>query len=126
MPFPWMLHRLLPFGRSSEILAAKYLRSQGYRIAASGFRVKEGEVDLIAWDGEILVFVEVKSLRSSNAPEDAVTHTKKQRIGRAARAYIARHKLHESPYRFDVVAINRPEDGEPQIRLNRDAFRVSN
>jgi putative endonuclease len=113
----------IPFWRGAEIRAAKYLRSQGYLIVASGFRVREGEVDLIAWDGEILVFIEVKSRKGPAPPEAAVGFTKQQRVIRAARAYIARHRLHETTYRFDIVAVNEPPGEVPTYRLLRDAFR---
>ncbi len=84
MPFPLLFHRLLPFGRRSEILAADYLRSLGYRIVASPYRIKAGEVDIVAWDGEILVFVEVKARKNNDPPEDSVGFQKQQRIIRAA------------------------------------------
>jgi putative endonuclease len=116
----------LPFWRKSEIRAARYLRSQGYRIIASGFRVREGEVDLIGWDGDILVFIEVKSRKGSAPPEAAVGFSKKQRLIRAARAYISRYHLHDSTYRFDVVAVNEIPGEAPSWRLFRDAFRPHN
>src|SRR5690348_8238572 len=96
----------LAFWRRAEIRAAAYLRSIGYRVVASGYRVKEGEVDLIAWDQNILVFVEVKSRKNADPPEAVVGFTKQRRVIRAARAYISRHKLHETTYRFDIVAVN--------------------
>src|SRR5215208_37773 len=105
MPLPLSWNTILPFGRRSEITAAKYLRSLGFRIVASGFRVREGEVDLIAWDGDILVFVEVKSRTSEDPPEAAVTLAKQTRISRAARAYMSRHALHETTHRFDIVTV---------------------
>jgi len=112
----------VPFWRRAEIRAAKYLRSQGYRIIASGFRVAEGEIDLIAWDGDTLVFVEVKSRKSADLPEVVVGYTKRHRVIRAARSYIARFKLHEATYRFDIVAVNEVSGQKPVCRLIRDAF----
>ena len=113
----------LRFWRRAEIKAAAYLRSIGYRVVASGYRVKEGEVDLIAWDNDVLVFVEVKSRKNSDAPEAAVGFTKQRRVIRAAQAYIAHHKLHETTYRFDIVAVNETAGQQPSYRLLRDAFR---
>ena len=104
--------------------AAKYLRSLGYRIVASSYRTKEGEVDLIGWDGEILVFIEVKSRMNSDAPEAAVRAAKRRRIIRAAHAYIARYKLHDKTYRFDIVAVNETPGKSATCRLLRDAFRL--
>jgi|SRR5579884_2051196 len=114
---------LLPFWRRSEINAAEYLRSQGYRVIASGYRVQQGEVDLIAWDGEVLVFVEVKSRQNQDEPEAAVGATKRRRVIRAAKAYIARYKLQDKTHRFDIVAVNQAKKGGPTYRLLRDAFR---
>src|SRR4030095_248866 len=88
MPFPAFLYRLLPFGRESELLGITYLRSLGYRVVASSYRTQDGEVDIIAWDGEVLTFVEVKSLSATGSPEDAVGTRKRERIIRAAKSYI--------------------------------------
>src|SRR2546428_10361421 len=66
MPFPLLFHRLLTFGRRSEILAIDYIRSLGYRIVTSGYRTKDGEIDVVAWEGATLVFVEVKARRNSD------------------------------------------------------------
>src|SRR4051812_35748973 len=109
----------LPFWRRSEISAAEYVRSLGFRVVASGYRVKEGEVDLIAWDREVLVFIEVKSRKSDDAPEAAVGFTKQRRLIRAAHAYIAAYKLHDKTYRFDIVAVNQADGGKPSYRLLR-------
>jgi putative endonuclease len=124
MPIPFFLHRVLPFGRRSEILAADYLRSIGFRVVSSGFRTTSGEVDLIAWEGDILVFVEVKSRQGKDPPEDAVNLRKRERIGRAARAYIARHRHQDVPRRFDILAITSIPGERPLFRLLRDAFRA--
>src|SRR5688572_33219021 len=101
MPLPTWPFKLIPFGRRSEIGAADYLRSLGFKIVASSYRTRLGEVDLVAWHGETLVFVEVKARRSDAPPEDNVGLRKQQRVIRAARAYIARYKLHDAKYRFD-------------------------
>src|SRR5206468_11264187 len=61
MPFPLLLHRFLTFGRRSELLGVDYIRSLGFRIVTSAYRTKDGEVDIIAWDDEVLVFSEVKA-----------------------------------------------------------------
>jgi len=124
MPFPLLFHRLLTFGRRSEILGIDYIRSLGYRILISPYRTKGGEVDVIAWDGDTLVFIEVKARRNTDPPEDSVGHQKRQRIIRAAHSYISRHGLHDTPYRFDVLAVTALPDSKPQFRLLRDAFRV--
>lgn len=123
MPFPLWWFRLLPFGRRSEIEGAAYLRSLGFRIVASGYRTAEGEVDLIAWDGDVLVFIEVKSRHSNTPPEDAVGFRKQQRVIRAAHSYIARYRHHDRSYRFDILAVTVLPGRSPVFRLLRDAFR---
>src|SRR5438094_10527578 len=80
MPFPLFFRRLLPFGRRSEILAVDYIRSLGFRIVTSGYRTQGGEVDVIAWDGDTLVFVEVKARQNDEPPEDSVGLNKQRRI----------------------------------------------
>ena len=126
MPFPLFFHRLLTFGRRSEILAIDHLRSLGYRIVTSPYRTKTGEVDIIAWDGPVLVFIEVKARKNPDPPEDSVGSIKQKRVIRAAKAYIARHHLHEVPYRFDILAITALPGSQPEFRLLRDAFNMYN
>jgi putative endonuclease len=112
----------LPFWRRAEIRAARFLRTHGYRLVASGYRVREGEVDLIAWDGTILVFVEVKSRRNTDPPESVVGMRKRARIVKAAHVYLARHRLNDVLFRFDIVAVNEIA-GQPTVcKLLRDAF----
>jgi putative endonuclease len=61
MPFPVSWFSRISFGRRSEIDGADYLRGLGFRVVASQYRIPAGEVDLIAWEGDVLVFVEVKA-----------------------------------------------------------------
>jgi putative endonuclease len=126
MPFPLLLHRFLSFGRRSEILAIDYLRSLGYRIVTSAYRAKGGEVDVIAWEGDVLVFIEVKARQNAEPPEDAVGFRKQQRVIRAARTYISKHHLHDVQYRFDVLAVTAIPRSQPEFRLLRDAFNMYN
>ena len=126
MPFPMFLYRLISFGRKSEIRGIDYVRSLGYRVVASPYRTRDGEVDIIAWDGEVLVFIEVKSRRSAAPPEDSVGFRKRRRIIRAAKTYIAKHRLHEKPFRFDILAVTCAPGSEPEFRLLRDAFAMYN
>ncbi len=126
MPFPLFLHRFLTFGRRSEIQAIGYLRSLGFRIVTSGYRSKRGEIDVIAWEGDVLVFVEVKARQTVEPPEDAVGFNKQQRMRRAAEAYISQHRLHEVQYRFDILAVTAQPGSKPEFRLLRDAFNMYN
>ncbi len=105
-------------GRRAEERAAEFLRSLGYQIIARNYRWQGGEVDLIARDGDWLVFVEVKA-RSSRAyglPEEAITPRKRRRLLRTAQRYLQQHPT-DLPVRFDVVALSGGE-----ARLYRNAF----
>ncbi len=92
------------------------------RILTRGSRAHFGEIDLIARDGDTLVFVEVKA-RRHGVPAEAVTPEKQRRITLAALSFLRKHGLLEQRCRFDVVAIVWPDDRrEPQIDHIRNAF----
>lgn len=114
------------FGRRAELLGALYLRRQGYLLLATPYRALRGEIDIVAREGEDLVFVEVKARRRDPHPEDAVTPVKQRRILEAAREFRQQHPRYAgAPYRFDVLAVVMPADGAPVFRLLKDAFRAS-
>lgn len=95
-------------GTAYERQAGNYLEEQGYRILEYNFRCRSGEIDIIARDGEYLVFVEVKYRRSvkSGSPLEAVDYKKQRIISRAASYYCLTHGYGETtPCRFDVAAI---------------------
>jgi putative endonuclease len=126
----------LELGRRGEELAAAYLLRLGYRIVAANFSLPVGrnrsgavinvEIDLIAYEGRTLCFVEVKSRASSwFAPPQANVDRRKQRqIARAARVYRRMFDLAGEPYRYDVVTVVMPaaEDdaSEFEIQLLRN------
>jgi putative endonuclease len=115
-----LLNRWL--GDRGERIAARYLRREGLRIITRNYRTPQGEVDLIARDGNTVVFVEVKSRRRGQ-PAEAVTLEKQRRLTLAALHFLRRHRLLEHPSRFDVVAIVWPDDRRPpQVEHIRDAF----
>lgn len=96
-------------GREAEDRAARYLQSQGYTIVTRRFAAIGGEIDLIAFDGNMLVFVEVKH-RAHDRPEEALTASKVEHWRRAALEYRRRMEIEEDqPYRFDLVAIEGTE-----------------
>ena len=86
-----MLNDAQRFGRDSEAEAARYLRRSGYRIVARNYRTPFGEIDLVAYDGSVLAFIEVKARRNERfgAPQTAVTADKRRRLTRVALAYLA-------------------------------------
>lgn len=95
-------------GESYEKAALLYLQGEGVRIIEKNFRCRQGEVDLIGWHGEYLVFFEVKYRRDASAgfPAEAVDYRKQRKICRTAAFFLYQRKYGESiPIRFDVLAI---------------------
>ena len=113
----------LPLGRRGERAAEKHLRRNGYRIVARNFRAAGAEIDLVAIDGDILVFVEVKTRRSraAGAPEEAVDERKQIRMRRAAEVFARRYRAEDSEMRFDIVAVDA-SGRRLELELLRDAF----
>lgn len=104
-------------GAAHEDRAAQYLLGLGYTLVTRRFRASGGEVDIVALDGETLVFVEVK-FRARGAPEEALDWTKVGRFESAAEAYLAKFESHDRPVRYDLIAV-MPDD----IRHHKGAFR---
>jgi len=94
-------------GLMGQQAAEKFLQDKGYEILARNYRLKTGEIDLIAKDGEYIVFVEVKFRKSLayGYPREAVGYTKQKRIVNTARHYITKYQLSEMDIRFDVVEV---------------------
>jgi putative endonuclease len=114
------LNRVL--GNRGERKAARHLRRAGLRILFRGFQTPRGEIDLIARDGNTLVFVEVKA-RRNGTPAEAVTLEKQRRITQAALIFQRRYGLLDQPCRFDIVAIVWPDDRRPPVIEHiRNAF----
>lgn len=114
-------------GARGEKLAARFLQKLGYRILARGHRQRLGEIDLVALDRNVLVFVEVKTWRSGQLgdPSEAVDAHKQERLTRAALIYLKRRNLLEHPARFDVISIVWPSPAaEPIIRHFVNAFEA--
>jgi putative endonuclease len=124
----------MPFspGALGEAYAAAYLDQLGYRLVAANFSLPVGrnrrgaiinaEIDLIAYDGDILCFIEVKT-RSSDwfaPPEVNVDLRKRRQITRAARVYRQMLGIENEPHRYDVVTVVIGNDPTPQIDLLRN------
>ena len=94
-------------GAYYENLVAEYLKTQGYEILEKNYRCRIGEIDLIAKEGETLVFVEVKYRRSSEAgdPAEAVDYRKQKKISRVAEYYCWKKQKLNQPCRFDVICV---------------------
>lgn len=104
-------------GRWGETIAARYLTEQGYTIIEHNARTSYGELDLIARQGDMLVFVEVKTRasRSLGPPEISVTQTKQAHLLSAAKAYLQERPHLQYDWRIDVIAILRLPGEQPQI-----------
>jgi len=113
-------------GRTGEDLAVCYLENQGYVIVERNFRKRIGEIDIIARDGECLVFVEVKTRRSNRygSPFDAVDFRKQRQISKVALAFMTQHRCLEVAVRFDVVAVHLSKQSS-RIELIKNAFEYS-
>lgn len=96
-------------GRIGERLAGAHLAAQGYVVVAANYRCRWGEIDLIARDGPVWVFVEVRTRRSNayGAPEESVTPAKLERLTLAAQDYLAQHTANTADiqWRIDLIAI---------------------
>ncbi len=94
-------------GLAGEAAAVEELERRGYKILARNYRCRGGEADVVADDAGVLVFAEVKtrSALRRGLPREAVTWTKQQRLGEAARHYCAAHAIEDRPLRFDVVEV---------------------
>jgi putative endonuclease len=99
-------------GTWGESLAAEYLKDQGYEIVERNWRCKQGEIDIVAWAGLQLVFIEVKTRRGQGmgSPEEGLTQRKAQRLVELATLYVAA-KATEIDWRIDLVAIELDGQG---------------
>lgn len=111
-------------GAAGEEAALSYLMRQGYRLLEKNYRCRLGEIDLIAEDGESVVFIEVKT-RSNllfGVPQEAVDHSKQKKIRRIAQHFLLSRGLEEKPVRFDVIAVLYSETGDFVIEHLKSVF----
>ena len=112
-------------GRLGEDMAYRYLRGHGCTVVARNYRARSGsgEIDLVAWHGKTLVFVEVKTRASDEfgAPDRAVDAEKQANVERAARDYARRTNIDWEKTRFDIVSVVL--DTPIRVEWMREAFR---
>ena len=116
------------FGSRSEKTASRFLRQLRYRILEHNFTCDLGEIDIIALDGQCVVFVEVRSTESGDTQKAALSvDAKKQgRLSRLALYYLKRRGLLDCSARFDVLAISWPAgQAEPTIAHYQNAFEAT-
>lgn len=111
-------------GGAAEEAAARFLARRGLEVIARNYRTRMGEIDLVARDGAVLVFIEVRMRGASGArfggAAASIDARKRSRIEAAARHFLAR-LAHEPPCRFDVVTL----DGDSAIEWHRAAFETA-
>lgn len=109
--------------QAGEGAAARHLEGRGLRILARNWRIRMGELDLVARDGGVLVFVEVKTRVTGDFVDPAlgVDHRKRRQLRRLAEAYLALERPRPGPCRFDVVSVVLGTGG-PAVRHIVDAF----
>ena len=114
-----MTYNKRQIGTEKEKLAGAYLEKNGYEIIEYNFRCKQGEIDIVAKDGEYLVFCEIKyrSNTKNGTPFEAVDYKKQRVISRCALFYIAKHRINDVPCRFDVVSVT-----DKEIQVLKNAF----
>lgn len=112
-------------GSEGENLAVAFLKKKGYRILAKNYKTFIGEIDIIAEDGETVVFVEVKTRKNDmfGYPFESVNSRKRQKLKNLALLYLKK-RGEELPVRFDVLSIVYLENGRRMIDHIRDAFEV--
>jgi putative endonuclease len=111
-------------GMQGETLAARHLQALKYHILVRNFRVPAGEIDIIARENKVLVFVEVKTRASADlvAPEQQVNNRKQEQVKRVAKQYLSRYGTVPPPYRYDIIAITATPNGKPEINHLVNAY----
>jgi len=111
------------FGSWGEDIAVEYLQEKGFTIITRNFRALRGEIDIIARDGNTIVFVEVKTGNSKKygPPEERVTRGKQRQLYRIAQAFIQQTNIPDVDYRFDVVIVDGNSNSY-EIRYYPQAF----
>ena len=121
-----MTKERITLGRFGEDLARERLKDCGYRILTTNYRCPLGEIDVIARDDDVLVFVEIKT-RKNKSPgrvKEAVNTKKQRQISKVALAYMKSHNLWGSKARFDVVAVGLL-NGKNEIEIIKNAFELA-
>ncbi len=120
-----MMNRQQLFGKKSESEAISYLKKNGYKILEKNFRTRFGEIDIIAIEKDVIVFVEVKSRKSLNYgdPKESVNLRKQRKISKVALYYLKKNNLFDCSARFDVITI-RSFGKSNEIELIKNGFEL--
>jgi putative endonuclease len=111
-------------GAYGERVAVRLLTDAGLQVLDRNWRCRDGELDVVARDGDALVFCEVKTRTGTGFghPAEAVTRAKRRRLRLLARAWLAAHDQHAPDLRFDVVGVHVPASGPARVTHLRNAF----
>lgn len=114
-------------GAFGENMANEYLSECGYKVLDRNFSCRTGEIDIIALQGDTVVFIEVKTRSSEKfgLPSEAVSATKQRKIVKTALYYLQKNRLMDYMCRFDVIEIIVDEENNCRINLIQDAFQYS-
>ena len=121
-----MTRERLDLGRRGEDLALKRIKRMGYRCLVRNYRCPLGEVDLVARDGDTLVFIEIKTRRGTSLgyAKEAVDRRKRRQLSKVALAYMKEHGCLDAKSRFDVVAVHLRGERE-EIEVVQNAFDLA-
>ncbi len=111
-------------GKSGEAAAVNFLTRQKYRIVTTGFRLFRGEIDIIAYDKQTLVFVEVKTRRNCQfgMPEESVNPRKQRQLRKIAQGYLSLNNIKNTECRFDVLSLIKEGRNCYRVRHIKNAF----
>jgi putative endonuclease len=114
----------LNLGKAGEKEAVRFLKDRGYKLLRQNYKTKLGEIDIVAWDGETLCFIEVKTRSSClfGHPAEALTQDKQRKLSQLALIFLKEHNLINKKARFDVVTIIHSNDKPLDFKLIKDAF----
>ena len=121
-----MTRERLALGEKGEALALKEIERLGYKNIVKNYRCRLGEVDLVAKDGDELVFIEIKTRKGGplGYAKEAVTLRKQRQLSKVALNYMKAHRCHDVSARFDVVAVAMGS-GSPRIEVIKNAFDLA-
>jgi len=114
------------FGKFGEDLVARHLKKSGYQVLCRNYRTRFGEIDIIAKDADTVVFVEVKSRRTTTYghPKYSVTRAKQEKISKTALYYLKINALCNCRARFDVVTVIA-DHKETSVEIIKNAFELA-
>lgn len=114
-------------GKAGEEIALRYLQNLGMTLLQKNYRVRTGEIDLVMWDKDVLVFVEVRTKNNDRCgtPVETVIHAKRRKIVNTARHFLKENRIDdEIRCRFDLVGIVMRKDLQPEVEYLENAFFV--